>query len=124
METKTYCKRCNRELKNPESIKLGYGKKCFILSQFENKDNCNSEILNTLNFLKCEINMIKLQMKQLKQNGNNGNSKVEAIERIKREVVKKDDKFVNNMNSVIAEMKELFVSVKDVKDLLIHIELN
>ena len=118
--THTHCLRCEKKLTNEKSIKLGYGKICYALHQQEISLNSNNEIVNTLNFLKCEINMIKNQLNQLK---NNRISTITPIERIKQTNNIIETKELTNMNSVIKEMKELFVSVSNVKELLIHIEV-
>lgn len=119
--THTHCLRCEKKLTNEKSIKLGYGKICYALHQQEISLNSNNEIVNTLNFLKCEINMIKNQLNQLK---NNRISTITPIERIKQTNNIIETKELTNMNSVIKEMKELFVSVSNVQELLIHIEIN
>ena len=122
--THTYCLRCGKKLTNEKSIKLGYGKICYALHQQENRLNTNNEIINTLNFLKCEINMLKNQLKLLKINGI---SQIESIERIKQ-IKQINNEFtpneLNYRNNVLNELKEIFVSVSNVQELLIHIEIN
>ena len=115
-----FCLRCGKKLTNEKSIKLGYGKTCYILHQHENNSNSNNEITNTLNFLKCEINMIKNQLSQLKNNGISQNIPIERIKQSTNTIMSKDE---NKMNDVIKEMKELFVSVSNVRELLIHVEV-
>lgn len=121
----TNCKRCGKELKNPNSIKLGYGKTCYriITLQETKKEETNelTEVISTIRFLKCEINMMKIQMKSMKQNGISTNS----IERIKQDEHRPErDTNIGNMADVMNEFQELISSVSETHQLLTHIETN
>lgn len=103
---KPTCKRCGRTLKSPESIKRGYGLKCFKIIQLQENSN-DAKLTNEINFLKCEINMIKRQLKQSKNIIYNKN--LEPIERIKKDLERPErDSNKVNFNVVIKELKVIF----------------
>ena len=146
----TNCKRCGKELKSPDSIKLGYGRTCYrIITLQESKieipseiaefndvielidDNNSSirientkmldEVLDVVKFLKCEIKMMKMQMKSMKQNGIVNTT--ESIERIiKDEERPERSENMGNMANVRKEFEELVSSVSETHQLLTHIE--
>ncbi|GAH35756.1 unnamed protein product [marine sediment metagenome] len=73
------CKRCNRVLKNPKSIELGYGKTCYRIVKLQ--ENNKPEVkINDIEFLRMEINTLKRQIREIRINGI---KTVESIERIK-----------------------------------------
>lgn len=141
----TNCKRCGKELKSPKSIKLGYGRICHrIITLQESKieipseiaefndvieliDDNNSnirientemldEVLNAVRFLKCEIKMMKMQMKSMKQNGI---VKQDAIERIIRDEERPErNNNMSNMANVRKEFEELVSNVSEIRFLL------
>ena len=124
----TKCLRCNKELRNENSKKFGYGKTCYRIIQMEKQlkvENIDSdkikELTEIIQFLKCEINMIKTQMKTLKMNSS---ITVNSIERIKSEVKRPEQNLkINDMNNCLKEMKELFNQNTDIKSFLVHIEV-
>lgn len=112
------CKRCGRALRSPESIKRGYGLKCFKIIQLREKFP-EPELKNEIEFLKCEINMIKRHLKQ-SQNTIPG-PQSEPIERIKREENGPERNIdIINFNTVINELKIVF-NQGDPKKNLIHV---
>lgn len=125
----TNCKRCGKELKSSKSIKLGYGKTCYrIITLQEIKEPIENteildEVISTIKFLKCEINMMKIQMKSMKQNGIV--NPIDPIERIKQgEHRPERDLNIGNMAGVLKEFQELVSGVSDIRQLLIPIETN
>ena len=111
------CLRCNKKLTNTNSIKLGYGKICYKKHLLEvNKTQEKNELIETIDFLKCEIKMIKLQLKNIKNNTSNSI----PIERIQNTHRPEQNNNLNhtNMNEVMKEMKTLFQSVDNIRDLL------
>ena len=124
----THCLKCNKPLKNKLSMKLGYGKTCYRIISLEkpisNKSNESNHIVKlqqTIDFLKCEINMIKLQLTSIKSNSNSN----VPIERNKKELTRiEQEPNKNNMCNVLNELKELFNENTNVKHFLIHIELD
>ena len=136
---KVTCKRCGRALTSPESIKRGYGPKCFKITQLQEKSqevkiqnevqkieiseqkNTPKEhmITSEIDFLKCEINMIKRQLKQAQYGTIVHESR--PIERIRREE-HRPERNVNmtNFSTVINELKTIFTQ-GDPKKMLIHV---
>ena len=63
------CKRCNRELHSEESIKLGYGKKCYRIIQLQNaqitspNNTVIEELLNRVRKLELDNNFMKHQLR-------------------------------------------------------------
>jgi len=136
---KVTCKRCGRTLRSQESIKRGYGPKCFKITQLQETtqekkiiideqkithdeqkiiyedQNISSEI----DFLKCEINMIKRQLKQTQYKSIAHESR--PIERIRREEHRPERNInMTNFSTVINELKTIFTQ-GDPKKLLIHV---
>ena len=75
----TRCKRCNRVLKNPKSIELGYGKTCYRIVKLQ--ENNKPEVkIDDIAFLRMEINTLKRQIREIRISGI---KTVESIERIK-----------------------------------------
>jgi len=136
---KVTCKRCGRTLRSQESIKRGYGPKCFKITQLQ-EINKEQEIIideekNTIDepkiiseeqtisseidFLKCEINMIKRQLRQAQYKPIIHESR--PIERIKREEHRPERNInMTNFSTVINELKTIFTQ-GDPKRMLIHI---
>lgn len=144
------CKRCGRELTTPESVKRGYGSICYriIASRDAKKwrlkirkaintikykkpkktpviQEPNQELTNfvsEINFLKCEINMFKRQLREIKtiKTTNNivniTNTQVNhqdiIIERIRREEEAKEidpvlRQYKKAFREVVSELKEV-----------------
>jgi len=133
---KITCKRCGRALTSPESIKRGYGPRCFKITQLQEKNIVQSQeliqkpqnkkdekeeqvITSEIDFLKCEINMIKRQLKQAQYRPIIHESR--PIERIKREEQRPERNIhMSNFSTVINELKTIFTE-GDPKKLLVHI---
>ena len=114
MNEKVRCKRCNRVLTNKESIKLGFGKRCYslILQEKENKQIPSSKLENEVQFLKCEINMLKRELKGVKST-NSIAYRDEPIERIKQD---ESNKIVD---PVVKQYREAFREcISELKDVL------
>lgn len=125
---KVTCKRCGRTLTSPESIKRGYGPRCFKIAHLQEKNQEQNQeleeiqeekITTEIDFLKCEINMIKRQLKQAQYRPIVHEAR--PIERIKREE-QRPEKNINmtNFSTVINELKTIFTQ-GDPKKMLIHI---
>ena len=99
------CKRCNRILKNKESIERGYGVKCYKIIQLNNIEKLKPEINDEIAFLKCEIKTLKRMLRNIQING----GAINPIERIKQ-VEKRPEQNTNtgNMANVVSEMKVVF----------------
>ncbi|MFW9881365.1 MAG: DUF6011 domain-containing protein [Candidatus Thorarchaeota archaeon] len=118
---KITCNRCGRPLRSTESIKKGYGPKCFKIIQLQKKSPEN-ELKTEIDFLKCEINMIKRQLKNSQSISPGPRS--EPIDRIKREEnLPERNKDITNFNMVINELKTIF-NQGDPKKNLAHIPNN
>jgi len=120
---KVTCKRCGRALRSQESIKRGYGPKCFKITQLQDKNqdkNQDKKITSEIDFLKCEINMIKRQLKQSQHKIFAHESR--PIERIKKEEKRPERNFnMVNFSTVINELKTIFTQ-GDPKSMLIHVQ--
>lgn len=104
------CLRCGRKLTNPTSKERGYGRTCFKIKQFQEKNKVNEEVLREINFLKCEIKMLKNLYHNIKNKGTIYHK--DAIERIRREETAKIEdpllsKYRNAFKECIAELKEV-----------------
>ncbi|MHA2007839.1 MAG: DUF6011 domain-containing protein [Promethearchaeota archaeon] len=105
-----HCLRCGKKLTNPLSRERGFGRTCFSIKQLEGKNKVNEEVLREINFLKCEIKMLKQLYHQIKRNGNI--SQVEVIERITRDNTSKFrdpllKEYRNAFKECISELKEV-----------------
>jgi len=105
-----YCLRCGKKLTNPISKERGFGSTCFRIKQLEGKNTFNKELLREINFLKCEIKMLKKLYHQIKTNG--AIYQQDAIEKIKREEIAKIEdpilsKYRNAFKECISELKEV-----------------
>ena len=83
----------------------------FKCSNTEDKNKVNEEVLGEINFLKCEIKMLKRLYNQIKLNGIKYQEEA-AIQRIKREeTVKIEDpilrEYRNAFEECISELKEV-----------------
>lgn len=96
------CLRCNRKLTNKESIKIGYGKKCFKIMELSKKDY---SIKDTIEFMKFEINQLKKQVNNLKIHGI---KQKDTIERLKQEKKVITNKQQVKMISCVSELKDIF----------------
>lgn len=106
-----HCLRCGKKLTNLLSRERGFGRTCFSIKQLEDKNKVNEEVLGEINFLKCEIKMLKRLYNQIKLNGIKY-PKEAALERIKREeTVKIEDpllrEYRNAFEECISELKEV-----------------
>ncbi|MFX1274671.1 MAG: DUF6011 domain-containing protein [Promethearchaeota archaeon] len=115
---KTNCKRCGRALRSQESIKRGYGPKCFKITQLQEKTQ-ETKITSEIDFLKCEINMIK---RQLRQSQNNIIvHKAQPIEKINRDEHRPERNLNKaNFSVVIKELKDMFTQ-GDPRKMLMHV---
>ena len=98
------CKRCKAKLTNLESIKMGYGKTCYRIIQLQERvENKQESYKIEINFLKCEINMLKRMMKQIQTMGIKN---IEAIERIRNEGERPErDANKGNFFVIVKELK-------------------
>jgi hypothetical protein len=117
------CKRCNRVLTNEKSIKLGYGKICYRILILHGKKIIQEEykeipkLEDAVNFLKCEVKMIKRQLRELKFT-KSVYYQENPIERIKREeAIKITDPLLKQYREAfkecINELKEVLKLRKD-----------
>ena len=60
------CLRCSKILTSKKSIKRGYGRECFIITQSENNIINKDEIKIDIDFLKCEVGFLKRQLKEIR----------------------------------------------------------
>ncbi|MFX1399023.1 MAG: DUF6011 domain-containing protein [Promethearchaeota archaeon] len=105
MSPKT-CKRCGKILTSQESIERGYGPRCFKIVHLQ-ANSRESKLETEVNFLKCEINMIKRQLKQAQNYSQYQN--INPIERIQKEEDRPErDSNKINFNVVIKELKVIF----------------
>ena len=105
-----HCLRCGRKLTNLRSKERGFGRTCFKIKQMEKENKINEETIREINFLKCEIKMLKNLYHSIKISGII--SQENAIERIKREETAKIEdpllsKYRNAFKECIAELKEV-----------------
>lgn len=115
---KITCKRCGRPLRSQDSIKRGYGPKCFKIIHIEGKIQ-EEKITNEIDFLKCEINMIKRQLKQSQHATIVHESR--PIERIKKNENRPEkNPSMENFSTVINELKTIF-NQGDPKRMLIRV---
>jgi hypothetical protein len=114
MEEITRCKRCKAILTNLESIKRGYGKTCYRITQLQKLDDNNQNDYNTeISFLKCEINMLKRMVTQIRTMGVKN---LKGIERIKRiDVRPEQDINKGSLSLVVKELKVFFKESKLLK---------
>lgn len=111
MKEITRCKRCKAILTNLESIKQGYGKTCYRITQLQKLEDNNQNNYNTeISFLKCEINMLKRMVTQIRTTGVKN---LKGIERIKRNDVRPEQDI--NKGSLSLVVKELKVFFKESK---------
>ena len=105
------CERCNRVLRSKESIKLGYGKKCYRIMQLNQEENKIipgglEKLLERVRKLELDNTFMKYQLKHktyiIGQN-------VEAIERIKQ-VHHRPERNVMKVqfNVIVKELKVIF----------------
>lgn len=111
------CKLCGRVLSNPESKKLGYGKKCFRIKQLQENDHKDRQELIELkqkwNQLSLKYSILERKLNKLIENGIQTNnivkSNMEAIERIKLDDHRPErNNNQVNMVVVIQELKIVF----------------
>lgn len=108
----TRCKRCRAILTNPKSIELEYGKICYRVVQLQKKKE-DDDMKIDINFLKCEINMLKRMIKQIKSTGINN---IEDIERIRIDEQRPErDGNKGNLVLVVKELKTFFKESKLLK---------
>jgi hypothetical protein len=132
-----YCKRCGRELKAAESIKLGYGPTCYRKKKlFKSSLTLEEE----LKFLKIEIKMLKRIIRELTVNITNANiiksniikdynfipsQQVPIVNIIKEESRPKRDTCKGDMREVIQELKVCFQKCNgDVRSILNPIQMD
>lgn len=105
------CKRCNRVLKNKESIQLGYGKTCYRIFLLNNQPEKIFPIIEKISELEKLIRKLELDnifMKhQLKHKVISNNSKFESIERIKQVNKKFIDEKALKMQECFNEFKKI-----------------
>lgn len=123
----SHCKRCGRILRNKVSIARGYGPTCYRLSQQNEMERGNIsdiKIKSELDFLKCEIKMLKRLLKQAKCNSIHNNNISDPIERIKRDEHRPErNESKIAMSNVIGELKSLFKN-GNYRDLLVAVPAN
>ncbi|MBA7613598.1 hypothetical protein ES703_20849 [subsurface metagenome] len=95
------CKRCNRVLKNPKSIELGYGKTCYRIVQMNKVENPIDDIA----FLRMEINALKRQIREIRVNGI---KTIDKIERIKIDTKPKRNEQEIRFFGCVRELKGIF----------------
>jgi hypothetical protein len=105
------CKRCNRVLTSQESIKLGYGKKCYrIIKLQENMHESNNDLILELvdRVRKLELDNYFMKI-QLKHRAIVSNINVEAIERIKQDRHRPErNEMKVQFNVIVKELKVIF----------------
>ena len=123
----SHCKRCGRVLRNKESIIRGYGPTCYRLSQqkeLESEITSDFNLKSEIDFLKCEVKMLKRMLRHVKCNTIHNNNVSDPIERIKRDEHRPErNESKISMSNVIGELKSLFKN-GNYRDLLIAVPAN
>ncbi len=118
------CKRCNRILKNPESIKRGYGLKCHRIIQLqkskEQPEQLNNtileELLNRVRKLELDNNFLKHQIKH--KVFVNGSRDSELNLDIPKEIKEVKNEYKIVFNVVVKELKVIFTEDFNYHDVL------
>ncbi len=104
------CKRCNRVLTNKDSIKLGYGRICYLkikLIQEENKNHPGLEdILDRIRKLELDNNFMKHQLKHKVFASNSKDSMLDWD--LKPEIKEVKNKFEIKFTVIVKELKVIF----------------
>jgi hypothetical protein len=112
------CQRCGKLLTNPKSIERGMGDWCYRQS-LQEKKNPNLESINqTLDFLKMEINSIKIFIRNIRNQPKFEQKNDMVIKRIPQKVELRIDKKQQNFSAVVNELNDLFKTVENIKDIL------
>ena len=115
------CKRCGRILTNPNSIELGYGRKCYQIMQL-NKASLgpNNDIILGLVDRVRKLELDNTFMKyQLKHKTITIGQNVEAIERIKQDHHRPERNVMKvQFNVIVKELKVIFHEDFNYKDFL------
>ncbi len=120
------CKRCNRVLKSKESIKLGYGKKCYRIITLQEENNKIipgglEKLFERVRKLELDNNFMKHQLRHktyaIGQN-------VEAIERIKQNHHRPErNEMKVQFNVIVKELKVIFHEGFNYKEFLKPIDV-
>ncbi|GAG82325.1 unnamed protein product [marine sediment metagenome] len=108
------CKRCGRELRSEESIKRGFGKRCYRIVQLNQKSQETitsdiTELLNRIRKLELDNNFIKTQLKH-KRFTTTKHSDEDLDWNIKPEVKEKIDTYKIEFNVIVKELRVYFNS--------------
>jgi len=117
------CKRCGRELRSEESVKRGFGKRCYRIVQLnqESEETITpdiTELFNRLRRLELDNNFIKHQLKHKTFTTTKHPDEDLDWNTIKPEIKEKRDYFKIEFNVVIKELKVIFNENFDYHDFL------
>ena len=118
------CKRCNRVLKSEESIKLGYGPKCFRIinlnGNMHNMDKPNNdlvlELVDRVRKLELDNTFMKYQLKHKVFVGKSQDSELNWD--IPKEIKEIKNKYEITFNVVVKELKVIFTNDFDYHNVL------
>lgn len=103
------CKRCNRVLTNENSIKVGYGKKCYRIISLQEKNKITpglENILDRIRKLELDNNFMKHQLKHKTIVSNSKDSMLDWDLKPEIKEVKNEYKIVFNV--IVKELKVIF----------------
>lgn len=104
------CKRCHRVLTNEKSIKLGYGKRCYLIISLQEKNKINpglEDILDRIRKLELDNTFMKYQLKH--KVFVSGKSKDSMLDwDIPKEVIESKNEYKIVFNVIIKELKVIF----------------
>ena len=116
------CKRCNKVLKSPKSIELGYGAKCYKIIQLQNqetKPETNAtieELLNRIRKLELDNNFIKHQLKHKTIVTKHQDEDLDWD--IKPEIKQIKNEYKIEFNVIVKELKVIFTEDFNYHDIL------
>ena len=118
------CKRCNRILTNEESIKLGYGKKCYkIMQLFQEKKNDQDleNLLERVRKLELDNTFMKYQLKHKVFVSKSKDSELDWD--IPQEVKEVKNEYKIQFNVIVKELNVIFHEGFDYHEVLSPINL-
>lgn len=117
------CKRCNRVLKNKESIKLGYGAKCYRIIELQEQQNTPNEdyteLKNKCNQLSLKYTILERKLQKLIENGVSDSNLNWNVNRNKPDTHRPErNTQVVRFNMVVKELRVIFTEDFDYHDVL------
>ena len=119
--TEHKCLRCNRVLKSPKSIELGYGGKCYRIIQLgKRQENPNEpvieELLNRIRKLELDNNFIKHQLKHKTIVSKHPDEDLDWD--IKPEIKQIKNEYKIEFKVIVKELKVIFTEDFNIHDVL------